>query len=335
MRILVTGGTGFLGQHLARALLTAGYDVRILGRDFRATGDLLAAGAEPVVADLRDSASVIAACDGIDAVYHVGALSAPWGRAADFQAINVGGTIAVIAGCRRHGVRRLVYVSSPSVVFADADQHDLTEVAPYPARFTSVYSLTKKLGEDAVRAARGQFETVIVRPKAMFGPGDRALLPRLIAVARSGRLPQIGDGRNLVDLTYVENVVAALLLALDAPEAVGRTYFITNDEHVALWPTIREVLATLGLPTTLRRLPLPAALTLARALEATATLTGREPLLTRYTVQILARTQTYDISAARRDLGYAPQISVADGMLRTLQALEPAVPVASVRGRQP
>lgn len=322
MEILVTGGTGFLGRHLARALLTHGHRVRLLGRDFASVRALVSSGAVPITADLRDSAAVVAACAGVEAVCHVGALSAPWGRPDDFFAINIGGTAAVLDGCQRHGVRRLVYVSSPSVVFDGRDQRDLTEAAPYPDRFASVYSLTKKRGEDLVNAAAGSLETAILRPKAIFGPGDRALLPRLIAVARADRLPRIGDGRNLVDLTYVENVADALVLALDAPAAIGRTYHITNDEHIPLWEAIRGALARLGLPTRLRRIPLSAALAAASLLELRAGMTGNEPLLTRYTVQILARTQTYDITAARRDLGYTPRVSFAEGMERTLAALE-------------
>src|SRR6266540_6996815 len=254
MNILITGGTGFLGQHLARALLEQGHQVWLLGRNMAPAGALITAGARPIVADLRDRADVIAACAGVDAVCHVGALSAPWGRRADFFAINVGGTAAVLAGCRSHAVRRLIYVSSPSVVFAGRDHRDLTEDAPYPRRFASVYSLTKKLGEDLVNAA-GWCESVIVRPKAIFGPGDRALLLRLIAAARQGRLPQIGAGRNLVDLTYVENVADALVLALTAEAATGKTYMITNDEHIPLWDVIRSVLRRLGIPADLRRVP--------------------------------------------------------------------------------
>lgn len=321
--ILVTGGTGFLGQHLTSRLLAADHRVRIQGRDFRQVGGLVAAGATRVVADLRDRPAIIDACAGVDAVYHVGALSAPWGRRADFYAINVGGTRAVVDGCRQHRVRRLIYISSPSVVFDGSDQHNQREDAPYPRRFTSVYSLTKKLGEDHVNAAAMQgLETVILRPKAMFGPQDRALLPRLIAAARQGRLPQIGGGHNLVDLTYVENVVHALLLALEAHVATGKTYTITNDEHVPLWEVIRTVLRRLSLPTNLRRVPLPLALLAARAMELRAVVTGREPLLTTYSAAILARTQTYDIGAARRDLGYTPCVSVAVGIEQTLMALD-------------
>jgi nucleoside-diphosphate-sugar epimerase len=323
MNILVTGGTGFLGRHLAAALLARGEKVFLLGRNFAPVEDLLQRGCVPVRVDLRDSTAVQAACAQMELVYHVGALSAPWGKRADFQTINVGGTEAVLAGCRAHGVRRLVYVSSPSVVFDGRDQCLVSEQVAYPRRFTSVYALTKKLGEDRVRAAaQSGLETVTLRPKAIFGPGDQALLPRLIAAARQGRLPQIGNGENLVDLTYVENVVHALLLAAEVKEAAGRVYTITNDEHAPLWQIIRAVLQRLGLSARLRSVPLSLALGVASLLEARAALTGQEPLLTRYSVLILARTQTYDISAARAELGYTPPVSLAEGITRTLAALK-------------
>jgi len=325
VKILVTGGTGFLGSHLARALLQRGHTVFLLGREFGAVADLLAAGAHKVAVDLRTGGAVADACAGMDAVYHVGALSAAWGKSHDFHAINAGGTQAVVDGCRRHQVGRLIYVSSPAVTFDGNDQVNVTERAPYPARFTSTYALTKKLGEDAIAgaAARG-LSTVVIRPKAIFGPGDRALLPRLLAAARQGKLRQFGDGRNHVDLTYVDNVVHALLLALTSPAAVGRTYFVTNDEHVPLWPTLRAVLAQVGLPADLRPMPLTFALAVAALLEMQAALTGHEPLLTRYSVGILARTQTYDITAAKHDLGYVPQVPVCEGIARTLPTLAKA-----------
>jgi 2-alkyl-3-oxoalkanoate reductase len=327
MKILVTGGTGFLGRYLTAQLLDRGHEVDIMGRDFAPVQDLVARGVKPVGADLRDHGAVHAACAGKEAVFHVGAKSEPWGKCADFHAINAGGTAAVVEGCRMYDVRRLIYVSSPSVVFDGKDQIDATEKVLYPRRFTSVYALTKKLGEDAVNAARGEMETVIIRPKAIFGPGDRALLPRLIAAARRGRLPQIGDGKNLVDLTYVENVAQALVLALESPAAIGNTYTITNDEHPALWDLIREALRHLHLSTQLRQIPLGMAMAAASTMEAIAAVTGwagaagREPTLTRYSALILARTQTYDITAAKRDLGYTPHVSLAKGITCTLDAL--------------
>jgi nucleoside-diphosphate-sugar epimerase len=169
-------------------------------------------------------------------------------------------------------------------------------------------------------AHRRGLPATIVRPKAIFGPGDQTLLPRLLEVARRGRLPQIGDGTNCVDLTYVDNVVHALMLALDAP-ATGKIYTITNGEHPRLWDVVRHVLDRLGVNVPLRRLPYRLVYLMATFMELRARLFGGEPLLTRYTTAILARTQTYDITAARRDLGYEPIVTVADGIERSLQAL--------------
>lgn len=326
MHILVTGGTGFLGQHLAGALLSGGHKVHILGRNFGQPGvrALIEKGVVSIPADLRDRSAVEGACKGIDVICHAGALSAPWGKRGDFYDINVRGTEAVIAGCLAHGVRRLIYISSPSVVFDGNDQRFVTEDIAYPRHFTSTYSWTKKLGEDRVNEAAG-LQTVILRPKAIFGPGDQALLPRLINAAKQKRLPQIGDGRNLVDLTYVENVVYAITLAIDADAVVGKTYTITNDEHVPLWDVIRNVLHKLNLSTNLRKIPLDMALTAASLMELRARLSGKEPLLTRYSVAILARNQTYDIRAAKRDLQYKPRVSVEKGIAITLEALKEQV----------
>jgi nucleoside-diphosphate-sugar epimerase len=322
MRILVTGGTGFLGKRLTLALLAAGHQVRVLGRNEAGCRTLAAEGASIIRADIRDRETVASACAGMEVVYHVAALSAPWGKTSDFHAINAEGTRLIAEACLREKVNRLVYVSSPSVVFDGRDQVNVTESVPYPRRFLSVYSLTKKLGEDHVNAAsRRGLPAVIIRPKAIFGPGDTTLLPRLLDRACKGRLPRIGDGSNLVDLTYVDCVVDALLLCLTAPAALGRTYTITNGEPVNLWELIARLLDRCGIRTRLRPLPYRLAYMLGATMEFGACLFGGEPPLTRYLVAILGRTQTYDISAARRDLGYRPGISVHKGIERTLADL--------------
>ncbi|MGV3723921.1 MAG: NAD-dependent epimerase/dehydratase family protein [Actinomycetota bacterium] len=329
MRVLVTGGTGFLGGHVARALLARGDLVRLLVRSPSAAAALVEVGAEVVPGDLRSASTVAAACAGVDAVCHAGALSSPWGKAADFHAINVRGTENVVIGCRAHGVSRLVYVSSPAVVFDGRDQLNVTEAVPFPRRFTSVYAYTKKLGEDRVNAARCEgLSTVILRPKAIYGPGDSALLPRIVSAARQGRLTQIGAGGNCVDFTYVDNVVHAVLTALDSRTPAGGTYTITNGEPVMLWELIRRVLAHVGCRARLRRVSIGAAQVAACLMEARAAVTGREPLLTRYTVAILSRTQTYDLSAARLGLGYRPIVSMEEGVRRTLAALKTETPDA-------
>lgn len=320
----MTGATGFLGGHLVRALLERGDSVRALGRNPEKCAELARLGAEVITADLRDRELISDACAGVDRVCHSGALSAPWGQRGDFVETNVTGTANVLAACQRHGARRLIHISSPSVTFDGRDQENLTEQAPFPARFTSIYSETKKQAEDLVNAAGigagGKIETVILRPKAIFGPGDTALLPRLLAAARRKRLPRIGPGTNRVDLTYVDNVVEGILAALESPGAIGKTYVLTNGESPMLWDVIRQVLQASGLSSDLRRISLPAAYCAAAILEAQSAITRREPLLTRYSVLILARTQTYDISAARRDLGYVPRVSIAEGIERTLAA---------------
>jgi len=323
-RVLITGGTGFIGGALARAALARGWQVRVLGRDALRSASLQALGTEVVRGDLRDRAAVVAACAGVETVFHVGALSAPWGAASAFHETNVGGTENVLAGCAAQGVARLVHVSSPSVVFAGRDQHQLPDNAPYPPHFASVYSETKKLAEDRVNVAfrSGTLTGLILRPKAVFGPGDTSLLPRLIAAARAGRLPQLGSGKNVVELTYIDNAVQALLLAADAPPAaLGKTFTITNQEPVLLWDVIGQVLDAQGIPRPRRVLPLPVALLAARLLERRAARTGQEPLLTRYTVQLLARTQTYNTQPSQALLGYFPHVPLAEGLARTIQAL--------------
>lgn len=318
--VLVTGATGFLGGYLVRSLACEGWTVRAIGRRRSVLENLSGPGIETREVDLRDREAVAIACEGVDLVIHAAALSSPWGRRSDFFDTNVKGTMHVIDGCRRQGVTRLVHVSSPSVIFNGRDVRGATEEAPFPRRFLSPYCWTKKLAEDAVRGAAG-LDTVIVRPKAIFGPGDTTLLPRLLAAGRARKLVQVGDGTNLVDLTYVDNVVHALRLALVRPDAAGRIFTITNGQPVRLWEVIRRILAAAGCPTNWRRIPYPMAYVAAALMEVRGRWTATEPLLTRYGVALLGRTQTYCIDAARRWLGYEPVVSVEEGLERTLSAL--------------
>jgi 2-alkyl-3-oxoalkanoate reductase len=320
MRVLVTGATGFLGVHTCRELLARGHQVRAFGRDF---SRFLVAGIEQVQGDLRDPDSVRHACLNMEAVVHAGAFSSPWGKREAFMSVNVTGTQNVLEACLQSGVRRLVHISSPAVIFTGHDHVLERDDAPYPKTFSSHYACSKKLAEELVLGARKKLELIVLRPKAIYGPGDCALLPRIVAAARARRLPQVGDGENLIDLTFVSDVVQAIALSLERPLPASPfpVYTITSGEHLKLWQVIRVVLEALGISTRLRSVPVGTMLALAGWLEQMATVTGREPRLTRYGVELLARTQTYDISRAKSDLGFEPRTHFDHGLARTLEAL--------------
>lgn len=322
MALLVTGATGFLGARICALARAEGEPVIALGRNREAGARLEALGCEFRAVDLEEAAPTREAFAGATAVVHAAALSSPWGEPRAFERANVEATEHVLAAMRAHGVRRLAHVSTPSVYFAFRDRHGIAESEPLPARFANEYARTKAEAEARVRAAveAGTHDAVILRPRGIFGPGDTALMPRLLRVAeRLPRFPLFGGGEQLVDLTYVDNVADACRLALAHAEARrGGVYNVTNGEPVALGPTVGAVFARLGVP--FRPLPLPRGLGLwaAGRLEARAERApGRpEPPLTRYTVGVLSHAQTLDISAARRDLGYRPAVSMAEGIER-------------------
>jgi 2-alkyl-3-oxoalkanoate reductase len=329
VKVLVTGATGFLGVHTCRELLARGHEVRAFGRDF---SSFSVAGAEQFRGDLRDADSVLRACTNMEAVVHAGALSSPWGKLEEFMAVNLTGTRNVLEASVNAGVRRLVHISSPAVIFTGHDHLLERDDAPYPKTFSSHYALSKKLAEELVLEAQSNLELIVLRPKAIYGPGDRALLPRIISAARARRLPQIGDGENLIDLTFVDDAVQAIVCSLGCvqPSTSFPVYTITSGEHSKLWGVIRRVLEALGLNSKLPVMPVSAMLRLAGLLEQVAKFSGREPRLTRYSVELLARTQTYDISRAKSDLGFEPRYSLEQGLPLTVEALLTEIPLKGI-----
>jgi nucleoside-diphosphate-sugar epimerase len=316
VRTLVTGGTGFLGRRLVERLLAEGRGVAVLCR--KPAPDLEARGVRVIQADLTDAAAVREACAETGTVFHVGAKVGVAGRAADFHRANVLGTRAVIDACRAQGVPRLVFTSTPSVVYNGRDIAGGNESLPLTTRCPSAYALTKAEAEREVLVANSPtLLTVALRPHLIWGPGDPHLVPRVLAGARSGRLRIVGNGGNRVDMVHVENAVDAHLCAERAAPrgAGGRAYFITNGEPVLLWEWINALLTALGEPPVTRRISLRAA----RAFGAAAELAWRvlplkgEPPITRFVASELAKDHWFDISAARRDLGYSPRISMAEG----------------------
>lgn len=319
--VLVTGGGGFLGRALVTGLLAAGHRVRSFARG--AYPELEAMGVEVMRGDLADEAAVRRACGGCRLVFHNAARAAVWGGAEAFRVPNVLGTRNVLRACREQGVERLVFTSTASVVFGRRDICGGDESLPYPERPASPYAATKAEAERMVLAADSpSLRTIALRPHLIWGPGDTQIVPRILAQARAGKLVRVGDGTNVVDITYIDNAAAAHLLAADAlvtnPRASGRAYFISNGEPANLWDLIDRMLAVAGLPSVRRSVPRGVAVTLGALIEgvhAGLRLPG-EPRLTRFLAEELATSHWFDIGAARRELGYAPAVSTDEGLRR-------------------
>lgn len=321
MKALVTGGGGFLGWAIVRLLVERGWNVCTFQRgDYPELGRL---GVEQRRGDLANEEAVLRAADGCEIVFHVAAKAVLWGGLREFHTTNVLGTENVLSACRRAGVRRLVYTSTPAVVHGGGHLEGIDESAPYAEEFESNYPRTKCEAERAVLAANGpQLATVALRPHLIWGPGDTQLVPRIVDRARSGRLWIVGDGSNLVDTTYIENAAAAHLLACDRLEpgarCAGRPYFITNGEPRPLREILDGILQAAGEPPVRRSLPYPVARAVANVVELAYRMLpiGGEPPMTRMMVDHLATAHWYDVSAARRDLGYEPVVSLDEGFRR-------------------
>lgn len=323
MHALVTGGGGFLGRYIVEALVARGDRVRGLARG--EYPGLTSLGVEMFRGDLADRGAVIAACCGIDCMFHVASRVGIWGPWREFYAANVVGTQNVIDACRAKGIGRLVFTSSPSVTFDGRDQEGVNESAPYPQKWLAHYPHSKALAEQAVLAANGDdgLKTCALRPHLVWGPRDHHLTARLIQRARAGRLRRVGDGANLVDISYVENVAAAHLQAADALDetvstVAGNAYFLSQGEPVNCWQWIDEVLALANLPPVRKTISANAAWRLGGVCEAVWRLLGlrSEPPLTRFLASQLSTSHWFDIAAARRDFGYEPRVSTAEGMQR-------------------
>lgn len=316
-KALVTGGGGFLGRAVVMRLLAEGVRVRSFSRRFYP--DLDNVGVEQHRGDLGDLDAVAAACRDIDTVFHVAAKTGVWGRYPDYYKTNVIGTRNVVAACKAGGIPRLVYTSSPSVIFNGKDMEGIDESAPYPDRYHSPYPQTKAMAErDVLRASAKDLKTVILRPHLIWGPGDNHLVPRIIE--RAERLRRIGDGRNLVDTVYIDNAAEAHILAGNAlksrPELSGRIYFISQGEPILLWDMVNAILKAGGRAPVHKSISLRTAKVIGAVLESlyrVLRLKG-EPQMTRFVAEELASAHWFDISAARNDLGYRPRVSTTEGL---------------------
>jgi nucleoside-diphosphate-sugar epimerase len=324
--ILVTGGGGFLGGAVVRQLLARGEQVRSLQRSD--VPGLRALGVEVVRGDLADAQAVLDAARGCEAIVHVAAKAGVWGSEDSYLRANVLGTQHVLDACRAHGIARLVHTSTPSVIHAGGDVEGVDETAPLATHFATAYPRTKAEAERRVLAANGpELATVVLRPHLIWGPDDPQLTARILARAQAGRLRLVGGGHKLIDSVYIDNAAHAHLLALDRVQpgaaCAGNAYFITQGEPMPQRQLIDGILAAAGLPPCTRSVSPGLAYVLGAAMELAWHALRREdePLMTRFLAQQLATAHWYDISAARRDLGYAPLVSVAQGLARLREHL--------------
>ncbi|MDO5580364.1 MAG: NAD-dependent epimerase/dehydratase family protein [Planctomycetia bacterium] len=335
MRALITGGGGFLGQYIVEQLLQRGEKVRVFSR--KKYPELEKAGAESFQGDLRSYDQIEAACSGMDVIFHTAALPgiSVWRK--PYYETNVLGTQNVVAAALRCGIKKLICTSSPSVADGGKPQCGVDESVPYPKKFLAWYPETKAIAEkfvlekngarwtdlnDQGKAQSGQLWTCALRPRLIWGPRDHHLIPRLLDRARSGRLMQVGDGKNKLDMIYVENAAKAHLLACDALEkdspVAGKAYYLSQGEPVLCWNWINEILKQQGLPPVKRKISFRFAYILGSVFEFLYKITFRtsEPPMSRFLATQLAQSYWFDISNAKNDFGYEPEISTEEGMKR-------------------
>ncbi len=323
MRIGITGATGFAGGHFASALVAAGHEVFGFGRNPDKAERLETQGVRFRSVDLRGRAGLAEAFQGLDLVVHAAALSSVWGAYSQFHENNVVGTENVVEACRVAGVGKLIYVSSSSVYFDFQDRFDIPESHELANPSPSNYTRSKVAAERAIQGA-SDLEWIVLRPRGIFGPGDSSIIPRVLRIARKGWFPLARGGEVLVDLTYVGNLVRVLELCIAAEtKAWCQVYNVSNGQPVRIVDFFDLVMA--GLQVSPKKLNTPVWLmkSLAVGIEVFARIFGLgEPPLTRYTAGLLCHHQTLDISKSRELLGYAPEVSIEEGIQRTVDFMK-------------
>jgi nucleoside-diphosphate-sugar epimerase len=324
---LVTGGGGFVGSAIARSLLNLGVETTVIGRHHYP--EIKGAGGRCLVGDISLPRVMAEAAEGVDIVFHVAALAGIWGPWPAYYRTNVVGTGQVLEGCRKNRVAMLVYTSTPSVVFDRADIRGGDERLGYARAPLCHYATSKILAEQMVLAANSdELRTCALRPHLIFGPGDPHLLPRLLASGRKKQLKRVGDGSNLVDVSYIDNVTHAHLLAAknlaEKGTAGGKPYFISQGTPVNLWGWINDLFAEMAVPPVSSSVSTATAYRLGGALELIHTVCrlDREPRMTRFLAEQLAKSHYFSIANARQDLGYEPVVSMAEGLQKTVRWLK-------------
>jgi nucleoside-diphosphate-sugar epimerase len=318
LKVLVTGGGGFLGTSVCRQLARQGHQVIAYQRS--AASHLTAEGIQATRGDITVISDLMRAADGSDAIVHTAGKAGVWGDAAEYRRSNVDGTANVIRTCKDLAIPHLVHTSSPSVVHTSGDIEGADESLPIADHFTAPYPATKALAEKMVLASnKDGLRTVALRPHLIWGPGDPHILPRLIRKVKRGRLVLPGP-HNVIDTIFVENAAQAHVMALaelaGAAKCAGKAYFVTNNEPQAQGEIIQKLLAAAGMQVEIHALPTALAMAAGALCEYSwrwLPLPG-EPPLTRFAVEQLGTAHWFDTSAAERDFGYRPEIPIEEGL---------------------
>jgi nucleoside-diphosphate-sugar epimerase len=312
----VTGGSGFIGGRLIERLRADGHEVRALARSEDAAARIRARGGEPVAGELGDTGAIADAAEGCEWAFHAAAALGDWGEREEFERVNVGGTQNALVGAAQAGVRRFIHVGTEAALLAGQPLVEVDETAPLRPDSPVLYSSTKARAEEFVlEANRKGFETVVVRPRFVWGRGDTTLLPTMVEMVRAGRFAWIGGGRHRTSITHVDNVVEGLMLAATRGTP-GNAYFVTDGEPVVFREFVSELLSTQGVQAPSRSIPAPLAGALAVGGETAwrlLPLPGRPPV-TRFAYWASSQECTIRIDKARAQLGYEPVKSRPEGL---------------------
>ena len=319
MNVLIIGGGGFLGSSIALNLVKHGHAVSVLGRKLYPE---LESSIKCIKADIRNRSDVMLAIKKQEVVFHTASIPGIWGDYNEFYNIDVQGTENIILACYENNVKKLIYTSSPSVVFGKSDMENIDEETLYPDKYLCHYPKTKAMAEKLVMAANGirGLATVCIRPHLIWGPGDPHLLPRLIERAKAQKLVRVGNGKNLVDMIYIDNAVEAHLKACEnlslGSSIAGKCYFVSDGNPVVLWEWIENILKELKLPPIVKSVSFQYAIILGGIFEVLYRLLGikKEPPMTRFLAAQLSKSHYFNISRAKNDFGYKPIVTQEEGM---------------------
>jgi nucleoside-diphosphate-sugar epimerase len=317
VKIIVTGATGCLGRNVAETFHGDGMEVVATGRSTTIGAELRNRGVDFRTADIRDPAQLDRVLSPADCLVHCAGRSGDWGTYRDFHETNVIGTRNVVDACRRHGLTKIIFVSTPSIYYTGKDRYDVSESDPLPDKQRTHYARTKLIAEsDLLQSPQSDYKAMVFRPRAVYGPHDRTFVPRILRLAKKKHLPLINDGRALTDITYVGNFVDAVKRSLEAPDrAWNQAYNLSNGEPITMREWFSQVLAIFGRPFRPKNVPEPVAKAIALSMELLGHLPfgPKKPAMTRFSVGYMARSMTMAIDKARENLGYIPRIGNREG----------------------